>query len=151
MRKVLFVAALCALAVLTVVPAAMAQTEGVPQNCEDFASQAAAQDFYDQDPSDPEGLDADDDGIACETLEGGGASESGAEAEDTMMETTMSAPSSSSPSTSLTASPTTATSTATASATPLPDTGGTSVLVPLGALALIVGGGLLAARTVRRG
>lgn len=35
-------------------------------NCVDFASQAEAQAFFDADPSDPEGLDADSDGQACE-------------------------------------------------------------------------------------
>ncbi|MFP5371363.1 MAG: excalibur calcium-binding domain-containing protein, partial [Actinomycetes bacterium] len=35
-------------------------------NCEDFASQAEAQAVYDANPSDPNDLDADDDGQACE-------------------------------------------------------------------------------------
>jgi hypothetical protein len=38
------------------------------QNCGDFSYQEDAQDVYDADPSDPNRLDADDDGIACETL-----------------------------------------------------------------------------------
>ncbi len=54
--------------------ASPAAVEGVPQNCDDFASQAEAQDFYDDDPSDPQGLDADDDGIACEEGAGSGSS-----------------------------------------------------------------------------
>ena len=37
-------------------------------NCSDFDSQAHAQWFYNQDPSDPYHLDADRDGIACEVL-----------------------------------------------------------------------------------
>lgn len=36
-------------------------------DCIDFATQAEAQAVYNQDPSDPNGLDADNDGIACET------------------------------------------------------------------------------------
>lgn len=36
-------------------------------NCDDFPSQADAQDELRRDPSDPNGLDRDDDGIACET------------------------------------------------------------------------------------
>ena len=36
-------------------------------DCIDFASQIEAQATYDADPSDPNGLDADDDGIACES------------------------------------------------------------------------------------
>lgn len=37
-------------------------------NCDDFANQRAAQDFLRRDPSDPEGLDRNRDGIACEDL-----------------------------------------------------------------------------------
>lgn len=40
------------------------------QNCADFASQADAQAHYRADTSDPDGLDADDDGIACENHTG---------------------------------------------------------------------------------
>jgi hypothetical protein len=39
-------------------------------NCEDFASQAEAQAVYDANPSDPNNLDADDDGQACEEFFG---------------------------------------------------------------------------------
>ncbi len=152
MRKVLLLAALCALAVLVVAQVAVAQDL---YDCSDFDTQEEAQAVYEEDTSDPYGLDEDDgadDGIACETLPSGGAA-----AEDTMMETTMSpspttsmSPSSSPPTTSSPTS-TTATSTATASPTPLPATGGTSPAVPLAALVLIVGGGLLAVAVVRRG
>ncbi|MCW2853603.1 MAG: Competence protein ComEC/Rec2-related protein [Nocardioides sp.] len=39
------------------------------KNCSDFDTQAQAQDYLDQQGGgDPDGLDADDDGIACETL-----------------------------------------------------------------------------------
>lgn len=37
-------------------------------NCDRFSSQSEAQSVYDQDTTDPNNLDADDDGIACETL-----------------------------------------------------------------------------------
>src|SRR4051812_22799609 len=40
------------------------------QNCSDFATQQAAQDHFNQDTSDPDNLDADNDGTACETLNG---------------------------------------------------------------------------------
>lgn len=46
------------------------QTEAPAQgdlDCIDFATQAEAQATYDTDPSDPNGLDADDDGVACES------------------------------------------------------------------------------------
>ena len=36
------------------------------QNCDDFQSQAAAQAHLRQDPSDPDQLDRDNDGLACE-------------------------------------------------------------------------------------
>ena len=37
-------------------------------DCEDFASQAAAQAHLRADPSDPDGLDGNDDGLACQSL-----------------------------------------------------------------------------------
>ena len=40
--------------------------EGMPQDCSNFASQEAAQDFLEEDPSDPANLDGDGDGVACE-------------------------------------------------------------------------------------
>jgi hypothetical protein len=41
-------------------------------DCSDFASQLQAQEALNDDPSDPNGLDADGDGIACESSTGGG-------------------------------------------------------------------------------
>jgi excalibur calcium-binding domain-containing protein len=41
-------------------------------DCSNFATQGEAQAVYNADPSDPNGLDRDKDGIACETLPGGG-------------------------------------------------------------------------------
>jgi Excalibur calcium-binding domain len=40
-------------------------------DCSDFATQAEAQAVFDATPGDPNRLDADNDGIACETLPGG--------------------------------------------------------------------------------
>lgn len=40
-------------------------------DCEDFDTQAEAQEVYERDTSDPNGLDGDDDGEACEALPGG--------------------------------------------------------------------------------
>jgi hypothetical protein len=50
-------------------------------DCSDFATQAEAQAVYDRDPSDPNRLDADNDGVACENLPGGapGSAENGDE------------------------------------------------------------------------
>jgi hypothetical protein len=42
-------------------------------DCPDFTYQEEAQAIYDQDPSDPYGLDGDNDGIACEDLPSRGA------------------------------------------------------------------------------
>ncbi len=46
-------------------PAVFAQQD---LDCADFATQPAAQAVYNRDRSDPNGLDRDNDGIACETL-----------------------------------------------------------------------------------
>lgn len=46
-------------------------------NCADFSTQAEAQQVYDADPSDPNFLDADGDGIPCEELSGGTEDSSG--------------------------------------------------------------------------
>ena len=50
-------------------------------DCADFATQAAAQRELERDPADPNNLDADDDGVACEELANGdgGASLGGAD------------------------------------------------------------------------
>jgi len=50
--------------------AALAQDDQF--DCASFGSQESAQAELDRDPSDPSNLDADDDGIACEELAGGG-------------------------------------------------------------------------------
>lgn len=47
-------------------------------DCDDFATQADAQAVYDADPSDPNRLDADDDGIPCEEDGDGGGTDDGA-------------------------------------------------------------------------
>ena len=52
---------------------AEAQSAGDPFDCADFDTQEEAQAEYDSDPSDPSGLDADSDGIACEELGDGGS------------------------------------------------------------------------------
>lgn len=46
-------------------------------NCDDFSTQGDAQAVYNADASDPHGLDANNDGIACESLAGGGGTTSG--------------------------------------------------------------------------
>jgi hypothetical protein len=48
-------------------------------DCASFGSQESAQAEYDRDPSDPNNLDADDDGIACEDYDYGGGGGGGGE------------------------------------------------------------------------
>ncbi len=142
MRRLLLLAALCALAVLAVAPAAFAQAD---LDCDDFASQAEAQAALRANPSDPNGLDGnDDDGIACESLPaprdevpvqeamgtGGGGGDGGGGTTPTTAQYDQYTPT---------------------SPVPLPETGGLTPALALVPLALLVMGGLLAARIVRRG
>ena len=60
-------------AIVLAVPPAVA-AESVDYDCPDFTSQSQAQDVYNDDPSDPHGLDRDGDGIACEDAGGSGVS-----------------------------------------------------------------------------
>jgi len=63
LRRSLLLAALSMVAALVLAPNAMAQNT---LNCGDFASQPEAQANLQANPSDPNNLDADDDGLACE-------------------------------------------------------------------------------------
>jgi hypothetical protein len=66
-RRIIPVVLLIFGALVVAAPAALAQADD--QNCSDFASQAEAQAHLRADPSDPDGLDGNDnDGIACESL-----------------------------------------------------------------------------------
>ncbi|WP_410637887.1 excalibur calcium-binding domain-containing protein [Amycolatopsis sp. lyj-346] len=71
-RALTTTAVVAGLAFLGPVPFASAQLAAPlagDKNCSDFQYQEDAQAVYDQDPTDPHGLDGDDnDGIACETL-----------------------------------------------------------------------------------
>jgi len=69
MRRIAFVMFFSLLVLAFGATAAFAQED---LDCADFATQEEAQAEYDADPSDPHGLDADDDGIACEDLISGG-------------------------------------------------------------------------------
>lgn len=60
-------AILVAGATLSIAGVANAQGD---RNCSDFSSQAEAQQFFENTQGDPHGLDADNDGIACEELPG---------------------------------------------------------------------------------
>jgi len=63
-RRLVHTAVIAAVALIVAAPAALAQAD---TDCSDYASQAAAQAALRADPSDPNGLDADGDGIACES------------------------------------------------------------------------------------
>ncbi len=63
--------------IITATPAFAASSEDL--DCDDFSSQEQAQGVYDSDPSDPNGLDREGDGIACETSGGSGVSSSAPE------------------------------------------------------------------------
>ena len=75
MRRMALLLAAAIVLAFTAAPAAFAQAND--QDCKDFASQAEAQAHLVADPSDPDNLDADDDGQACESFDYG-ATDSGA-------------------------------------------------------------------------
>ena len=66
MRRLLLLLATMAMVMWVAAPVALAQTDDL--DCADFATQEEAQANLDADPSDPNGLDADGDGVACEAL-----------------------------------------------------------------------------------
>ncbi len=143
MRRVACLALLSMLAMHVLAPTASAQAD---TDCADYPTQAAAQAALAADPSDPNGLDADDDGIACEDSFGGGS--------------TTSTPSATvQPGPPLTASPTpsaTATNAVKAQYSDdkgpiLPETGGFPPLMALAPLALIMGAGIVSLGIIRRG
>lgn len=82
MRRLLYLTALSMLVVAMTASVAFAQSRGPSGadgtfNCEDFDSQAEAQAFLRDDPSDPDGLDGPpgdaftgEEGVACESLPG---------------------------------------------------------------------------------
>jgi hypothetical protein len=51
-----------------IAPVQLAFAQAGDKNCSDFTYQEDAQAVFNQDPSDPNGLDSDGDGIACEKL-----------------------------------------------------------------------------------
>ncbi|MCE3551274.1 excalibur calcium-binding domain-containing protein [Pseudonocardia sp. RS11V-5] len=85
LRNTAFAVVLAAGATLPL--AGIAQAQQADRDCPDFATQAEAQAALDADPSDPERLDADNDGIACESqfgepATGDSASDAGDSADD---------------------------------------------------------------------
>jgi LPXTG-motif cell wall-anchored protein len=66
LRRIVLTLTLTAAALLLVAPAAFAQAND--QNCKDFDSQAEAQAHLDANKSDPDRLDGDNDGQACDNF-----------------------------------------------------------------------------------
>jgi micrococcal nuclease len=66
MRRLLL--CLCAVGVLIALPSSALATHSVDLDCANFATQAAAQAHLDAHPGDPDGLDGDGDGRACDRL-----------------------------------------------------------------------------------
>jgi len=125
------------LVLLASLPAALAQD----LNCGDFATQAEAQAALTQ--GDPNNLDEDDDGIACEdSFEGGSTT------------TTPTSTITATPTASPTATPTTTNAAAAQYSDHkgpiLPETGGVSALTALVPLTLIVGAGIVSLGIFRR-
>lgn len=89
MRRLSLLATLSLVAMLVFASAAFAQSRGPSgadgsYNCEDFDTQEEAQEFFDADPSDPDGLDGPpgdaftgESGVACEGLPSGGGDNGG--------------------------------------------------------------------------
>ena len=66
MRRLLL--SICAAGTLIALPSPAAATHGAVLDCPGFPNQAAAQAHMDAHPGDPDGLDGDSDGRACESL-----------------------------------------------------------------------------------
>ncbi|WP_231873127.1 MULTISPECIES: excalibur calcium-binding domain-containing protein [Kitasatospora] len=123
------------------------------KNCSDFKTQPEAQAVLDADRSDPNNLDADHDGIACENLPAGAVASTSASASAS---TSASAAASASAQTSASASaPASAATSASASTAAVPrgavaagygPADHTQAVVVLGALALAAGGAALVVR-----
>ena len=136
MRRFSFIAALAMLVSLVFAPAALAQDDDL--NCDDFATAADA--TAAMRPGDPDNLDANDNGIACEdSLPAGGTDTS---------TTSPTASQTATPTATPTASPT---ASPTGTATALPPTGGlSSAGFGIGAAAVLLATGLAAGALVRR-
>lgn len=152
MRRLLLLAAMCGMALLVASPAMAQSGADGGFNCIDFATQEDAQAFFNQDTSDPEGLDADDDGEACEDsgLPSGGMTEDDDDGltDDDDPDTSQYVQYEDDEPTTITGIEAVVEddeADASATMTALPDTGGAS-LMALGAGALLLGGGLVVRR-----
>ena len=66
-RSAAVMAALTLIAAVTALLVLSGTAHAVDQNCSDFAYQEDAQAALDANPDDPDNLDSNDDGVACET------------------------------------------------------------------------------------
>lgn len=155
MRKLLLLVAMCMLGVLALAPAAFAQNT---LNCKDFPSQAAAQANLIQNPSDPNRLDTNNNGIACEEYPYPAGTPTNM-TPITQSPTTTTTPSTATttpttsattttPATTTTVTPAVTTPAATSTSGALPKSGGPMLLLP--AAALLLGSGLVALGLMRR-
>jgi hypothetical protein len=144
-RKLLLLAALCMAAALVFAPAAMAQDV----DCDENVPQAQEQAILDADPSDPNGLDGDDDGIACEEP---GNDEMISVPTEEQYDNDDDVAVVQYDDESAVVQYDDETGTASASATPLPDTGGVAPPAALAAVAalLLVSSGIISTSIIRR-
>lgn len=112
------------------------------QNCSDFTYQEDAQAHLAQDPTDPDRLDADKDGIACETLPSKPASAVQPTVTTATTEPATTTTTTTEAATTTTRSVTTTTRVATSST--FPNTGSPAEPLAMAGAALLLGGGLVA-------
>lgn len=120
-------------------------------DCSDFATQEEAQAVFNQNTSDPYGLDADGDQIACEALPSGMAEDGtpAPEQENAGATNQYTAPTATEEAPALTSPAPTAAEETPAAITALPDTGGPALLIPAVGI-LLLGSGLIGMRILRR-
>lgn len=137
MRRLVYLSALCALAILVFAPAVLAQAD---KDCSDFATQQQAQAYFDAHGGSAsnnfDNLDADHDGIACESLPGGSSAPASSPTSSTPATST---PASSTPAAQQYSTPSTGTALNAGGNLPLPNTGGPSLLLPIGTGVLAAG------------
>lgn len=157
MKRLLYLATLGLVASMMFAPAALGQSRGPSGadgtfNCPDFDFQEDAQAVYDQDTSDPNGLDGaigteftGQQGVACEELPSRGTATDGG------MLQQPTTPNQYTPTTTAptaTTAPTTTAPTTAPNITEMPATGGPSLLIP--AVGLLLASGLIGLGVLRR-
>lgn len=160
-KRLLYLATLSLVASMMFAPAALGQSRGPSGadgtfNCPDFDFQEDAQAVYDQDTSDPNGLDGaigtgftGQQGVACEELPSRGTATDGGMTQQpttpNQYTPTTTAPTATTAPT--TTAPTTTAPTTAPTITEMPATGGPSLLVPAG---LLLASGLIGLGLMRR-